>query len=58
MIKILIMLVVFGCTVLNIMSRFNKKQKSKKNKVYKTPKLSSLKGKEFSNYIDNITKDL
>lgn len=58
MIKILIVLVVFGCTVLNIMSRFNKKKKSKKNKVYKTPKLSSLKGKEFSNYIDNITKDL
>ena len=58
MIKILIMLVVFGCTVLNIKSRFNKKKKKKRNKVYKTPKLSSLKGKDFSNYIDNITKDL
>jgi hypothetical protein len=50
MIRILIMLVMFGCTVLNIKSKFKK--------VYKTPKLSSLKGKKFSNYIDNITKDL
>lgn len=58
MIKILIMLVVFGCTVLSIKSRFNKNRKSKRNKVYKIPKLSSLKGKDFSNYIDNITKDL
>ena len=51
MIKILIVLLVFGCTVFCI----NKKTK---NKFYKTPKLSSLKGKDFSNYIDNITKDL
>lgn len=58
MIKILIMLVLFGCTILNIKSKFNKRLKVKKNKVYKTPKLSSLKGKNFSDYIDNITKGL
>lgn len=58
MIKILIMLVMLGCIVLNIKSRFNKNRKSKRNKIYKTPKLASLKGKDFSNYIDNITKDL
>lgn len=54
MIKILIMLVLFGCAVLNIKSRFSKSLKVKN----KTPKLSSLKGQSFSNYIDNITKDL
>ncbi len=58
MIKILIMLVLFGCTILNIKSKFNKILKVKKNKVYKTPKLSSLKGKNFSDYIDNIIKGL
>lgn len=55
MMKILLILLVFGCTVFCIKSIFNKKTK---NKFYKTPKLSSLKGKDFSNYIDNITKDL
>lgn len=58
MIKILIVLVVFGCTVLSIKSILNKNKKAEKNKFYKTPKLSSLKGKDFSNYINNITKDL
>lgn len=58
MIKILIMLVLFGCAILNIKSRFSKSLKVKKNQIYKTPKLSSLKGQSFSNYIDNITKDL
>ena len=50
------MLVMFGCTVLNIIFIL-KKQKSKEYSEYKTPKLSSLKGKEFSDYIDNLIKD-
>lgn len=56
MIRILIILIMFGCTVLNILLRITKNKKSKK--VYKTPKLSSLKGKDFSNYIENLIKDL
>ena len=60
MIEILIMLVMFGCFVfIAILFKQNRKLKRKKQKqVYKTPKLSSLKGKKFSDYIDNITKDL
>jgi len=56
MIRILIILIMFGCTVLNISLRIRKNRKSKK--VYRTPKLSSLKGKSFSNYIENLIKDL
>lgn len=60
MIKILIVLIMFGCFVFSaIVFKQNRKSKRKKQKqVYKTPKLSSLKGKKFSDYIDNITKDL
>ena len=54
MIRILIILIMFGCTVLNILFRITKNRKSKKV----TPKLSSLKGKNFSNYIENLIKDL
>lgn len=50
----------FGCFVFSaVVFKQNRKSKRKKQKqVYKTPKLSSLKGKKFSDYIDNITKDL
>lgn len=60
MIKILIVLVMFGCFAF-IIRLFNKNKKTKRKKqkqVYKTPKLSNLKGQEFSNYINNITKEL
>lgn len=56
MIRILIILIMFGCIVLNISLRITKNRKFKK--VYKTPILSSLKGKDFSNYMKNITRDL
>lgn len=56
MIKILIILIMFDCTVLNISLRITKNRKARKE--YRTPKLSSLKGKDFSNYIENLTKGL
>lgn len=59
MIKFLIALIVLGCIVLCIKIISNKKIKNKsKKKYYKTPKLSSLKGKDFKKYIDDLTKDL
>ena len=56
MIKILIIVVMFGCIVLNTF--YYIKKKYKKQTYYKTPKLSSLKGKKFKEYIDDLTKDL
>ena len=55
MIKILIIVVMLGCIALNI---FYYIKKNKKQKYYRTPKLSSLKGKKFKEYIDDLTKDL
>lgn len=62
MIKFLIILLMFGCTAFITILIFKYSIKSKKNKkkqgTNKIPKLSSLKGKEFSKYIDDLTKDL
>ena len=54
MIKILIIVVMLGCIALNIFYYIKKNKKQK----YRTPKLSSLKGKKFKEYIDDLTKDL
>lgn len=61
--KILVILLMFGCTVLSILAIINKirlRQIKKNNKklIYHTPKLSDLHGKDFSNYIDDLTKNL
>lgn len=48
----------FGCTIFTIIHFIQKFRQKKQNKYKKTPKLSELKGKEFSKYIDDLTKDL
>lgn len=59
MIKFLIVLIVLGLIAFCIKLILNKKNKTKKKaKYHKTPKLSSLKGKDFKEYIDDLTKDL
>lgn len=57
MIKVLIILilVMFNCAIVLTICKI---KRSKKMCTYKTPKLSSLSEKEFSKYIDNLTKDL
>ena len=61
--KILIILLMFGCIALSILAiintiRLKKLQKKSKTKFYRTPKLSELHEKDFSNYIDYLTRDL
>ena len=61
--KLLIILLLICCAILSILDVVNtirlKKLKYKsKNKFYKTPKLSSLHGKAFSDYIDYLTSGL
>ncbi len=61
--KILILLLMFGCIALGILAiantiQLHKLKKKSKNKFYKTPKLSDLHRKDFSNYIDYLTRDL
>lgn len=53
----------FGCIALSILAiintiRLKKLQKKSKTKFYRTPKLSELHGKDFSDYIDYLTRDL
>ena len=62
-VKFLIILLIIIDTILAILAIVNmirlKKIKQKtKEKISHTPKLSNLHGKDFSNYIYNITKDL
>ncbi len=61
--KILIILLMLGCIALSILATINtiklrKLQKKSKTKFYHTPKLSELHGKDFSDYIDYLTRDL
>lgn len=59
MIKVLIAMIVLGLIALCIRLLLNKKKKNKKKiKYHKTPKLSSLKGKKFKEYIDDLTSGL
>lgn len=60
MIKILIILIIVMVNFTTILTIYKlKTNKRNRNKcIYKTPKLSSLNEKEFSKYIDNLTKDL
>lgn len=61
--KILIILLMFGCAALSILAiintvRLKKLQQKSKKIFYHTPKLSSLHGKAFSDYIDYLTEGL
>lgn len=58
MIRIIIELIMFGCTIFTIIHFIQKIKQNKRKKYNKTPKLSELKGKDFAKYIDDITKDL
>ena len=60
MIRIIIELIMFGCTIFTII-HFIKQAKYKKQlkeKYKEVPKLSDLKGKEFDDYIEYLRKDL
>lgn len=61
--RFIIILLLLCCAVLSILAIINtirlKKLQSKSKKIfYHTPKLSSLHGKAFSDYIDYLTEDL
>ena len=61
--KILLIILLFGCATLSVLAiintmRLNLLKKKHKKMTYHTPRLSSLHGKEFSDYIDYLTRDL
>lgn len=61
--KILIFLLIMASIVLIIISlintiRLNSVKRKMKQRYYKVPKLSSLHGKKFKEYIDYLIKDL
>lgn len=61
--KVLLIFILFGCASLGILAiintiHLNKSKRKSKMKMYHTPKLSELHGKEFSDYIDYLTRDL
>ena len=61
--RLLLILLLFGCITLIILKIvnticFNKLRRNFKKKTYRTPKLSELHGKAFSDYIDYLTRDL
>ena len=63
MIRIIILLLIIGCIALSIMAiintlRLHQLREKNKRKFYRTPKLSDLHGKEFSDYIDDLTREL
>ena len=63
MIKFLLIILMFGCVALVILAimntlRLNKLKIKSKRIIYHTPKLSSLHGKAFSDYMDYLTHDL
>lgn len=61
--KFMIILLLLCCAVLSILAiintiRLKKLQQKSKKIFYHTPKLSSLHGKAFSDYIDYLTEGL
>lgn len=61
--KFIIIILIIGCIALSIMAiintlRLHQLKNTTKRKFYRTPKLSELHGKEFSNYIDELTSGL
>lgn len=63
MMKILLILLVFGCATLSVLAiintiRLRSLKRNHKKIIYHTPKLSDLHGKQFSDYIDYLTRDL
>lgn len=60
--KTIIILIILFYTILGIISimntiRLKKLRRKAKKKQHYTPKLSELHGKNFTNYIDNLTED-
>lgn len=55
---IILILAMFDCIIVLTIYKIKRVKRNKKKCTYKTPKLSSLNEKEFSKYIDNLTKDL
>lgn len=61
--KFFVMFLIVCCAALSIIAiantiRLNKLKQKNKRRIYHTPKLSSLHGKEFSSYIDYLTSGL
>lgn len=61
--KFLILFLITCCAILIIFAivntiRLNKLKQKTKKRIYHTPKLSSLHGKDFAAYIDYLTQDL
>ncbi len=61
--KVLLIILLFGCAALGLLAivntiRLNKLQRKSKRKIYHTPRLSDLHGKDFTAYIDYLTQDL
>ena len=60
----MIIILIFVCIVLsisvivNIIRLHKLKTKAKKKYYHTTPKLSDLHGKDFADYIDNLTENL
>ena len=60
--KTIIILIILFYTILGIIAimntiRLKKLRKRAKKKKYHTPKVSSLHGKKFKDYIDNLTEN-
>lgn len=61
--KVLLIILLFGCMALGFVAivntiRLNRLKTKSKRKMFRTPKLSELHGKDFSDYIDYLTRDL
>lgn len=61
--KILLIILMFGCVALSFLAivntiRLNKLKKKYKKVIYHTPRLSSLHRKYFSDYMDYLTRNL
>lgn len=59
----LMLFLIFCCVALFILAiinriRFKKLKNKARKRFYRTPKLSDLHGKDFANYIDDLTEGL
>lgn len=57
MIKFLIQLIMFGCTIFTIIHFTQKFKAKKQRKQNRGKKFSEMHGDEFSNYMDYLTED-
>lgn len=61
--KIFISFLIICCAILSVLAiintiRFKRSKIKTRKKVYHTPRLSDLHGKDFTNYIDYLTEGL